>query len=421
MFVSSKTIKKVSFLSSVLLLSFLLGFLFFSDGLKTDRVIAESSDNVSGFAWSETIGWISMNCRNQELQGPRCKNSGYGVHIEDNGSFTGYAWNENIGWINFAPAGPYPQNPQQSVQVDVETGVLSGWARALSYGGGWDGWISMSGTSPNYGVVINRDTGDFSGWAWGSVVVGWIHFADTRYKTETSFSFNNDPTVSNLSVNQGDYCVLAFRPTFSWVFDDEDGDPQDAYQVQIDDDLQIWANPLIDSCEPASGTCASGNVAQSYSPASPSSFNYKTTYYWRVKVWDNRGGESEWVSGQFTTPDHKYPGPDFEWTPQRPSDGELAQYCSTAQGVCVSDVSDCYAVGGGQISCSGSSFTWTFPPGTEFSTSTNVNSENPTAKINESGWQDILLNIDDGVGSCTASKSIRISSPLPKWQEVAPD
>ena len=205
-------------------------------------------------------------------------------------------------------------------------------------------------------------------------------------------------------------------------FDDEDvGDSQNSYQVQIDDDSDIAASPLIDSCVPSLGTCGDGYTAQSYTPASPSSFDYNTIYYWRIKAWDNRGGESEWVESQFTTIEHETPDIDFTWTPLRPSRGEFAQFCATVEaGVCVSDVSKCYNALGQQISCSGNIFAWTFPPGTEFSTTTTAASENPQVNFPASGWQVVSLRINDGVGNCIATKDVRVAAPLPKWQETAP-
>lgn len=406
--------KKILFTILTIFLIMVAGYFIFNGTILIKNVTAGAGDNVSGFAWSENIGWISFN----NTSGGGGVN--YGVDIDAGGVFSGYAWSENIGWIDFAPTGPYPQNPQQSVRVNMSTGVVTGWARALSYGSGWDGWIEMDSVSIDLDCAVPTYQ-EFSGYAWGSDVVGWINFNGADYGVQTNFAFNSDPTVSNLSVDQGDYCVLAFHPTFSWDYTDVDGDPQDRYQVQIDDDVNIEDNPLIDSCVPLQGTCASGNTAKSYIPASPSSFDYGTTYYWRVKVWDDECGESTWQTGQFTTPPHKYPVPLFEWSPSRPSQSELIQFCSTAEiGRCDSDVSLCYNNAGTEISCSGNSFVWSLPSGSEFSSSTSDVSENPAAGINDDGWQNIYLNIDDGVGSCTSSVNLRISAPLPKWKEIAP-
>src|SRR3989344_4372818 len=133
--------------------------IFFLLGLP---VQAAAAGNVSGYAWSENIGWIKFNGTN------------YGVNINSNGNFSGYAWSENIGWIHFAPAGPYPVAPNYAACLDLPgagqacDGIgnykAGGWARALSYGGGWDGWIKLRGT--NYGVSVDKSTGKISGYAW---------------------------------------------------------------------------------------------------------------------------------------------------------------------------------------------------------------------------------------------------------------
>ncbi len=109
-----------------------------------DKPIAGTSENVSGFAWSENIGWISFN----NISGGGGTN--YGVHIcvDDNdtnpacqallpprtGKLVGYAWSENIGWIRFDPNGPYPTTPNNSASADlIDAGhPISGWARACA-------------------------------------------------------------------------------------------------------------------------------------------------------------------------------------------------------------------------------------------------------------------------------------------------
>jgi hypothetical protein len=84
----------------------------------------------------------------------------------------------------------------------LDTGKVTGWARAYraiepegQTLGGWDGWILLGpivkgGT--DYGVSINKSTGDFSGWAWSDMVIGWIDFEGVK----TSFSFNSPPNAA---------------------------------------------------------------------------------------------------------------------------------------------------------------------------------------------------------------------------------
>lgn len=144
----------------------------------TQTASAGTSHNVSGFAWSENIGWISMNSNNDG-------GSDYGVAVAYDGAMSGYAWSENIGWITFnsADLSGCPSGTC-SAQLDRPTGQVSGWARALSAvaagvnSGGWDGWISLSGLDTGgmpYGVTVNGAC-SWTGWAWGSDVVGWINF-----------------------------------------------------------------------------------------------------------------------------------------------------------------------------------------------------------------------------------------------------
>ena len=169
-------------------------------------VNAGTLDNVSGWAWSENIGWISFNCSNDET----CGQSDYGVHVQDSGNIIGYAWSENIGWIDFNPSGVYPGLPNYSARLDLETREASGWARALSYGSGWDGWIKLRcyGSECNasdYGVYV--DSGNFFDWAWGGDVVGWISFncsndgtcGQSDYKVITTFSFDDNPPLVSIT------------------------------------------------------------------------------------------------------------------------------------------------------------------------------------------------------------------------------
>lgn len=133
---------------------------------------------ITGYAWADNIGWISFNCSNTSS----CGASNYGLTIAADGTVSGYAWSDNVGWIsaNSTDVSGCPSAPCTPA-VTISTGAMSGWLRAQSYGGGWDGWISLSGSG--YGPVL-ASGGIFSGYAWGSDVVGWTDFsyAQTTYK-----------------------------------------------------------------------------------------------------------------------------------------------------------------------------------------------------------------------------------------------
>ncbi len=132
---------------------------------------AATTHNMSGFAYSENIGWISFNCTDLDPGG--CTNTNYGVHVNPlTGYLSGYAWSENIGWISFNPESlvgcPYPRCSAYLLKSrmiwtaggsNIYNGLnIRGWARACSVfdtgcsgslkpdseRGGWDGWISFS-------------------------------------------------------------------------------------------------------------------------------------------------------------------------------------------------------------------------------------------------------------------------------------
>ncbi len=103
-----------------------------------------------------------------------------GVTLNDaTGDLNGYAWSDNIGWVSFdATDGTHPSAIINNITTCGSACVVSGWAKAIvADGNGWDGWIKMrDAAAPAYSVNLDKTTGNFSGWAWGSDVVGWIDF-----------------------------------------------------------------------------------------------------------------------------------------------------------------------------------------------------------------------------------------------------
>lgn len=319
--------------------------------------------------------------------------------------------------------------------MDLATGNVSGWARALAYEDGWDGWLSLRGS--NYGVKLNL-TGSpktFEGWAWGSDVIGWLSFNHlncdsnndgisdqgnysqcpigktiSTYKVESTFNF--PPTVGELSVSPEGCCTTPSEH-FSWTFSDPDKNPQAGFQLQVDKEgnFAVFGSGEVDFI----GGASSDKLVLIAKDPGYDQLGYRgpdNPYYWQVKVWDTGGGESNWVQGpSFTTPLHIYPQPNFNWSPRFPAKGEIVQF---------SDTSTCYNSSNNPISCSGKTFLWTFPVGTEFATGSSPASENPQVKFNTTGPQTVSLQITDDVGVCVTTKAIGVTLPLPKWKEISP-
>ena len=174
-----------SFFKTALGAIFLAAVFSLGTVLTLEHRVARASvlDNVIGWAWSDNIGWISLNCTNTSS----CATSDYGVTVNPvNGGMTGYAWSDNIGWIQF------------NGLVNLSTGAVSGWASALSADNlGWDGKIDLSG--------ITLSGTSFSGFAWGSDVVGWVDFSGVNTTVmllvpQVTIAANPGTTVSSGTV-----------------------------------------------------------------------------------------------------------------------------------------------------------------------------------------------------------------------------
>jgi hypothetical protein len=92
---------------------------------------------------------------------------------------------------------------------------LKGWAKFLSAGQGWDGWVSFSSTNDHdfavagvqqsasaYGATLSGS--NVSGYAWGSDVVGWLSFQSVT--VDPQIPVNNlhlKPALSGTPVNSG--------------------------------------------------------------------------------------------------------------------------------------------------------------------------------------------------------------------------
>lgn len=250
------SIHRVRNVVAIAIVGVLFGAAYFSNStaFKASEVRAGGSENVSGFAWSENIGWISLNSTSDGSA------MSYGVNISSltgTGTFSGNAWSENIGWISFAPS-DLAICPSASVaQINWSTGNVTGWARALSgsAGSGWDGCIKFSddsiGVWNGKGVKIDTATGKFSGYAWGSDVVGWIDFA---------------PTVGGVPITNNAHvpipCSQSNPATFTWgtCAASCTGNPSPRTVTQtrygVCNDGSIPAVPIVEECgAPISVTC----------------------------------------------------------------------------------------------------------------------------------------------------------------------
>lgn len=221
-------------------------FLFFVSGLFwAPRALAALNYDVSGYAWSSTIGWISFNSLNCDADRDNIGDANgacptgvfipdYGVSLDiETNNLWGYAWSSNVGWVSFnsADVASCPNAPDcqpRLVESSCSGGFcdIEGWARVLAHGAGWEGWIRLADT--NYQVYLDSNTipVEFYDWAWSDAVAGWISFncknqvscAVSDYQVRIG-NFNREPIASiacnpaSCSVYRGESLTLLNRST----------------------------------------------------------------------------------------------------------------------------------------------------------------------------------------------------------------
>lgn len=203
---------------------------------------------------------------------------------------------------------------------------------------------------------------------------------------------NPPPTVPSVTVTEPDYCS-SFGAYINWTYSDSNGDPQSAYQVQIDEQGS-FGSPEVDTGKiSGSGT--------SYFASSGLVFNI--TYKARVRVWDSYDTVSNWTeSGSWKTPKHAYPYVDFTYSPLIDIPAK--------QPVQFTDQTTFYDGGGGTRVWS-----WVFGDGGTSS------QQNQSHTYNLPGlYQASLTATDKDNYSCSRTKPITIQLPIPVWKEVSP-
>jgi hypothetical protein len=216
-----------------------------------------------------------------------------------------------------------------------------------------------------------------------------------QYKCSVAPPPNQPPTVPGVTIVQPDYCVSGPSAFVNWTYSDPDGNPQSAYQVQVDDQGS-FQNPEVDS----------GKVLSSGTSYFASGLAFDITSRARVRVWDSGDLVSGWTtSNTWKTPKHAYPLVNFTWSPLlNPSANQPIQF---------TDQTTFYDSGGGQRVWS-----WLFkaPAGSPSSTI-----QNPTYTYTANGSYTVSETVTDKDGySCVLSKSINIDKPIPTWKEVSP-
>lgn len=243
---------------------------------------AQSTVKVLGYAWSSNIGWISLNCQDGGTgQSNVCGVSNYGVTLDTStNTFQGFGWSDNVGWVKFGGLTGMPSSGSNA-SYNPGTGAISGFARFCGgrYGysswptnqwlpdntcsgsdrtDGWDGWVSLSGSSPAYGVVIGS-SGTFSGYAWGSDVVGWIDFSAAKLDSLTTGS-----VVFQIGAKPNSQPIVNYVPA---VYPSAVVYPTPTITAPVGDKLYYkWTTSGATSCGLSGTVTTASNTTVSYTP-----------------------------------------------------------------------------------------------------------------------------------------------------------
>ncbi len=397
----------------------------------------EEEANVKGYAWTDNIGWISFD--NDD--------PAYGLNIDsDTGKGRGNIWSDSVGWITFyqdgalgagAPPSDDPCPTDDTCIAKLNSSYeLEGWARAISHGGGWDGWIRLKGVADDstpYGVTLNTDTKEFEGWAYGGDVVGWISFND---KTDTAPSPPDYQVYTIMSIGLGvtnphdvwDLCEDTLHPTLNW---EVAGGTPTGYNLEIYSDSGL--TNLVYQYGTTSGSSTShyplyGADGKNYldtdgtcSAAGENGFhnsprcnlNYASTYWWQVQVKDDDGIWGDWstVDTFAVVNNHHYPEPSFTTEPASPQTGSVTHLLDGT-----------VAYGTATVA----TWEWTIS-GTEdtdygYVNSTTDASANPDVQFYTDGSKTISLQVtdSDGYGACGCSGGVDVAKGEIQWYETPP-
>jgi len=268
----------------VLITLFVLVTVFSLNFNETKTTNAESHlKELSGYAWSSNVGWISMNCRNNSS----CSSAEYKVIFnETTRNLSGYAWSSNVGWLQFGGLSGFPSGAGRTVSENSyidEDGNLKGWARFIGYDRNesgtpfWDGWVSLSDGTGTYGP--REKDNEISGYSWGSNVVGWITFnhsygqvtiedataqcgpADEDGNTVDSI---NELTSDSYLCNIGDptEVLQSNQDTWDWNCVSDKLDPSKNSSCNVSCEIGKWI--CDDSCIPLDQSCGDEGCPEGY-------------------------------------------------------------------------------------------------------------------------------------------------------------
>ncbi len=193
-------------------------------GFESGGMDNDFTNDLSGWAWSSDIGFISFNSKDQPVNTIK-----YGVDAAEtpdgNGwILKGYAWSPNVGWLKFGPQAEYGSgedtklascknamgiiysNPWTNTQGTISDATLCqtvmpsktgsqslpvyGWARFLYTIGGdvSNSLLALDYSRPDVQISYDPVSQQFSGWAKSVDAPGYISFNNNIFPGEMAYA-----------------------------------------------------------------------------------------------------------------------------------------------------------------------------------------------------------------------------------------
>lgn len=194
-------------------------------------------------------------------------------------TISGYAWSQDIGWIKFTAG------ESTGVFVNYTTGAVTGSAYVINTG------KLLDFTNYNSNVVVNTETGIFTGYVW-SEDIGWIDFGTDDVYVKDSLAPNNVDinTVNGYSTSEQTKGITSSTsvfynytaPYFEWDKPSDPSTESHGYASSGVNGYYVYWGPSSTAIPSSSGTFQTTN----YFTASVS---VDQTYYLRMQAVDAHG------------------------------------------------------------------------------------------------------------------------------------
>lgn len=440
-----------NFLKSAAFLSVMAAVFLLAPASQTK---ASSAENIRGWAYNSTYGYVSFNCLDDGFAGrfpftfpftfniAPCAYNQHGVNLGADNNFSGNAWNSVLGFITFNSTSTPPDTSYRAYcenTCDSSNSCTAcyresdesvyGYMRVVSTGE----WIKLDNHNVSPSVSITNyqapQPGIFSGYA--TTTFGTISFncQDDGVCGTNNYQVKIGPLEIRQLIapnwNALSACsIAANRAVLKW---NRRSGTQSAYQVIVSTANSTSTGVIADS----------GKVSNSATQFSLSTA-YNTSYYWFLRLWDdadvatpwrqfNLSGTKDWISDNysenlakspnpnltFTTYKHEFPRSLFTWTPN-----EIVIATTTNSFVSGSSY---YDNANNQISCgsTGCKFNWT-------TSDARANILAPTKATTSimftkaTNTSVTLVTTDNDNYSCATSTVLNVNYALPLWKEIKP-